>query len=134
VTGEQIRSEQAESRKRSQLTFGEGAHPPVPPPWDTYFRENERRLRRAWFALGGAGLALVGSVWLVETVSPGGRAWPFILLLGYVVYMRVAGRLELICPRCGRLFHGQRWRREACQHCGLKHGQRDDGSSRPGST
>lgn len=45
ITGEQIRKEQEESRRRSQFDYEKQVRAPLPPPWDSFWREQERRER-----------------------------------------------------------------------------------------
>ncbi len=120
VTGEQIRKEQEESRRRSQ--FGkELVAEPTPPPWDSYWREEDRKFRHFWLILPGAAPVVAVATWY----APDNYALLPLFLYGLLAAF-LGNRLVPICPRCGHRFNSGRWARSTCQHCGLKHRQSND--------
>lgn len=122
ITGEQIRREQEESRRRSHFGCERQVRAPIPPPWDSFWREQNRRERGSWVALIVAAFAGIATVLFTE------RGFALVPAY-YVLYTFVADRTQPICPRCGYRFRGGGWSHHSCRHCGLKRGQRDDAAA-----
>lgn len=132
VSGEQIRREQEDSRRRSRFGYREQVVAPIPPPWNSFWHERQRKIRRAWFLFAFLVPGAVATIWLGESLRPHDRLGPLLSFVYYFAYTLVANHLVLICPRCGHRFHKGRWLGRSCRRCGLDYGQCDNSSPADG--
>lgn len=123
VTGEQIRREQEESRRRSKLSQDGQLAPPVPPPWDEVWRKQKRTDRLAWVVLLAGLVGMFTAAALIESFYPNRDiTYVFAALGSFMLLMAVNRHAALICPRCGHRYWLGRSPRRACQNCRLPYG------------
>jgi hypothetical protein len=124
VSGEQIRREQEESRRRSQFGAHAQVSGPLPPPWTSFWRRRERIRRWSLVMVLAFWPSVFATSRLVELIRPHGSATFVMVAIGYCLVVAFVGsRMALICPSCGYRFQIGRHARRSCQHCGLPYGQ-----------